>query len=146
MNKLNLYLLLNLPSAFMCGVRVTKLNKESCSTSLKHKWINKNPFKSIFWAVQGMAAELSTGLLLNYHLKNRKSKYSMLVIKNESSFHKKATGKIIFECFDTELILDTIKRSDEQNLPQTVTLTSKGVNEKGIVVSEFSFLWSIKKK
>ena len=57
--KLNLFLVFNLPSAYLCGVRVQWIDQEKCHVGVRHKWINKNPFKSMFWAVQGMAAELS---------------------------------------------------------------------------------------
>ncbi|MCH1548000.1 MAG: thioesterase, partial [Flavobacteriaceae bacterium] len=59
--KYILFLLFDLPSAFFCGVRLTHLDNNNCNVIIKHSWFNKNPFKSIFWAAQGMAAELSTG-------------------------------------------------------------------------------------
>ena len=62
--KINTFTMLKLPSAFFTGVRVKKISKTSCTTCVKLKWINQNPFKSMFWAVQGMAAELSTGALV----------------------------------------------------------------------------------
>ncbi|HEA31083.1 MAG TPA: thioesterase, partial [Leeuwenhoekiella sp.] len=52
-----------LPSAWICGVRVQTIGRNTCTTTVRHRWINQNPFKSMFWAVQGMAAELSTGVL-----------------------------------------------------------------------------------
>ena len=60
----NLYIFFKLPSVWWCGIRVKSVNEETCLVGVKHMWINQNPFKSMFWAVQGMAAELSTGLLL----------------------------------------------------------------------------------
>jgi hypothetical protein len=32
--------------------------------SVKHRWINQNPFNSMYFAVQAMAAELATGALV----------------------------------------------------------------------------------
>ena len=59
----NTFLMMKLPSAYLCGVRLKSVNNETCVTTVKYKWINQNPFNSMFWAVQGMAAELSTGAL-----------------------------------------------------------------------------------
>ena len=59
--KLNTYIIFKLPSAFLCGVRTQFINSEKCIVTVKHRWINQNPFKSMFWAVQGMAAEFATG-------------------------------------------------------------------------------------
>ena len=49
-----------LPAAYLCGVRTKHIDNETCIVGVTHKWVNKNPFKSMFWAVQGMAAEFST--------------------------------------------------------------------------------------
>ena len=59
-----------LPSAWFCGVRVDSLNNNSCTVRVKHNFLNKNPFNSLFWAVQGMAAEMPAGLLLQEKIKS----------------------------------------------------------------------------
>ena len=48
-----------LPSAWWSGVRLHEITVEKCVVSVRHRWINQNPFKSMFWAVQGMAAEMT---------------------------------------------------------------------------------------
>ena len=40
------------------------LNDEKCIISVRHNWFNSNPVKSLYWAVQGMASELATGLAI----------------------------------------------------------------------------------
>ena len=85
----NLYNFFKLPSVWWCGIRVKSVNEESCLVSVKHRWINQNPFKSMFWAVQGMAAELSTGLLLMNEIARTKKSFSMLVLNNKANFSKK---------------------------------------------------------
>ena len=84
--KLNFFVALNLPSAFLCGVRIKSINQSSCITSVRHKWINKNPFKSMYWAVQGMSAELATGALIIIKLKELNKKISMLVVSNDAQY------------------------------------------------------------
>ena len=59
-SKINMFTFMKLPSAWWCGVRLQYIDEKKATTTVKHKWINQNPFKSMFWAVQGMAAELST--------------------------------------------------------------------------------------
>ena len=63
-SKFNTFLFFKLPSAFICGVRVKAINEKHCVVSVKHRWINQNPFNSMYFAVQAMAAELSTGALV----------------------------------------------------------------------------------
>ena len=133
-----------LPAAWICGVRVDSLNEDKCVVRVKHRWINQNPFKSLFWAVQGMAAEMAGGLLLMNKINKSGQSIAMLLVGSSSVFTKKATGKILFTYDQGEdldkLIIDTVTTK----LPQTITIKTKGVNEKGDVVSEFSFDWSIK--
>ena len=62
--KINFFTLFKLPSAYFCGIKVKSITEEKSMVTVKHRWINQNPFKSMFWAVQGMAAELSTGILV----------------------------------------------------------------------------------
>jgi hypothetical protein len=133
-----------LPAAWICGVRVDSLIEDKCVVRVKHRWINQNPFKSLFWAVQGMAAEMAGGLLLMNKINKSGQSIAMLLVGSSSVFTKKATGKILFTYDQGEdldkLIIDAVTTK----LPQTITIKTKGVNEKGDVVSEFSFDWSIK--
>jgi len=69
---------------------------------------------------------------------------SMLVANNKSTFTKKATGRITFTCNQGHLIKETIQKAIDTMEGQTVWLTSTGLNEEGIQVSEMQFEWTIK--
>tara|TARA_B110000902_G_scaffold78948_1_gene93969 strand:+ start:170 stop:625 length:456 start_codon:yes stop_codon:yes gene_type:complete len=144
--KVNLFMLLKLPLAYLGGVRVKTLSDEEATVKISHKWMNQNPFQSMFWAAQGMAAEMSTGVLVMKAIEDAKEKVSMLVTHQEANFYKKATGKIIFTCAGGKEISEAIKASKETKEGQVVVLTSEGKNEEGLVVSQFSFEWSLKVK
>jgi hypothetical protein len=144
--KLNTFLFLKLPSAFICGVRVKTIDKSQCIVSVKHRWINQNPFKSMYFAVQAMAAELSTGALVIAGIKQSGKNISMLVASNRSTFTKKATGRINFTCQDGHLIDEAIKNTLATGEGQTFWMKSIGVNEKGEQVSVFEFEWTVKAK
>lgn len=135
-----------LPLAWLSGMRVCALRATTCQVSIKHKWLNQNPFQSMFWAAQGMAAEMSTGVLVMQEIANSKRKVSMLVTHQEGSFFKKATGKIIFSCKGGAQIREAIQQSIKTGEGQVVVLASEGVNERGVVVSNFKFHWSLKVK
>ena len=144
--KLNSFLMFKLPAAFICGVRVKAIDHRQCLVSVKHRWINQNPFKSMYFAVQAMAAELSTGALVIAGIKQSGKNISMLVASNKSAFTKKATGRINFTCQDGHLIDEAIKNTLATGEGQTFWMTSKGVNEIGEQVSVFEFEWTIKVK
>lgn len=144
--KINQFLLVKLPLAWLAGVRVKSMNNNSVTVTVKHKWINQNPYKSMFWAVQGMAAELTTGVLMMKAINNSGKRISMLVTNQQGSFTKKGTGLLHFECNEGDLIDEAIKKSIDTKEGQTITLNAKGIDSTGDVVSNFSFEWSIKVK
>lgn len=133
-----------LPAAYWCGVRVKEINKTGCITTVKYRWFNQNPFKSMYFAVQLMAAELSTGALVMSKIKTSNRPISMLVGSQKSEFHKKVTGKVSFLCNDVHLIDKAIKHTIATGEGQEVSLRSIGTNTQGEVVSEMVFDWRIK--
>ncbi|WP_223034115.1 DUF4442 domain-containing protein [Hanstruepera marina] len=145
-SKINLFNLFKLPAAFFTGIRVKAINESSCTVSVKHRWVNQNPFKSMFWAVQGMAAELTTGALVMAKIKHSGRNISMLVLSNNASFTKKATGRITFLCNDGEKVDEAITKSIKTGEGQTVWMKSVGTNSDGVEVSTFNFEWTIKVK
>ena len=135
-----------LPAAYLTGVRVKSISENSCETTVKHRWINQNPFKSMFWAVQGMAAELSTGAMLMSKIQRSNRKISMLVASNKASFSKKARGRINFSCYDGELIDAAIQNAISSSEGQTIWMKAVGKDDEENVVSVFEFEWTIKVK
>ncbi len=145
-SKFNTYTFFKLPSAWWCGVRLKALNNKSCVTSVKLGWRNQNPFKSMFWAVQGMAAELSTGAIVIAAIKKSNKKISMLVLNNSANFSKKAVGRITFICEDGDKLLATIEKTVTSGEGETVWMKTIGTDEQGDVVSTFNFEWTLKVK
>jgi hypothetical protein len=70
----------------------------------------------MYFAVQAMAAELSTGALVISKIKESKRNISMLVANNTSNFTKKATGRITFTCTDGDLIEAAIQQREQVKL------------------------------
>ena len=145
-SSLNKFLFFKLPSAYLCGVRVKQIDENECVVTVKHRWINQNPFNSMYFAVQAMAAELSTGALVMLEIQKRGKKISMLVANNKSNFSKKATGRITFTCRDGALADKAIQEAIASGEGQTFWMKSIGTNEKGEQVSEMDFEWSVRTK
>ena len=146
-SSIHLFMLKELPAAYFAGVRVERLSTEQAKTRVKHRWINQNPFKSIYFAVLAMAAELSTGVLVMQAIRNSSKKFSMLVVENQSVFHKKATGKITFTCDDgNKLSAEMEACQNAENNARSFWMTSIGKNQQGEEVAAFHFKWSIKQK
>lgn len=144
--KLNYFLAFKLPSAFLTGVRTKFIDNHKCVVVVKHRWINQNPFNSMFWAVQGMAAELATGALLMMKIKASNNSISMLVVNNKASFSKKAKGVITFSCTQGAVVDAAIEEAISTGKGQRFFLTTSGVDQNGDEVSSFEFEWSVKLK
>lgn len=144
--KINLFLLTKLPSAYLCGVRLKNISTKESTTSVKFKWINQNPFGSMFWAVQGMAAELATGALVMQKIQESGKNISMLVASNNARFTKKAKGRITFICKDGAMLDTVIAKVIESEEGQIIVMNVVGINEEGIEVSSFNFEWTLKLK
>jgi len=145
-SKINSFTFFKLPSCWWCGVRVKSITEEKCVVSVKHKWFNQNPFNSMYFAVQAMAAELSTGALVMSYIQESNTKVSMLVANNEATFTKKATGRITFVCNDGPDIKEAIEKTVATGEGQTVWMEAQGMNADGIQVSKFRFEWTVKRK
>ena len=148
MNKfqLHLFLFLKIPISWIAGVRLKEMNDEICITKVKFRWLNQNPFNSMFWAVQGMAAEFSTGFLCAEKIRKSGKKISMLVVHNQAEFTKKAVGRVTFSCLQGKELDAVLQKAIETGEGQTLTLFSEGKDQKGDLVSKFAFTWSFKVK
>ena len=144
-NQINKWMLFKLPAAWLTGVRISSISDTKCEVKVRFKWINQNPYRSMFWAVQGMAAELTTGMLLTKSIQESNTNISMLLVGNKSNFYKKAVGKIKFICDEGEVAKELINLT-KKNITHKAWLKAKGIDETGDIVSEFDFEWSCKKR
>jgi hypothetical protein len=100
----------------------------------------------MYFAVQAMAAEMSTGMLAYGQIHRRNPSISMLVVGMEAKFHKKAVGKIAFTCVDGHAIAESIETAISTGTAQTIRCYAVGMNEANEMVAEFWFVWSFKPK
>ncbi|HEY6503416.1 MAG TPA: DUF4442 domain-containing protein [Chitinophagaceae bacterium] len=142
--KFRVFLLSKLPSAYFTGVRVREITEKKCMVSVPYKWFSKNPFRSTYFASLAMAAEMSTGALSMAHIYKRKPSVSMLLVKLEAEYYKKATGRTTFTCEDGELIQQAIEDSIATGEGRSVRARSTGINEQGETVAQFFITWSFK--
>lgn len=141
-----IYLLKSLPMAYIAGIRVKELSDSKAITTVKFGWLTQNPFRSMYFACQAMAAEMSTGLLVMNSIYNSTPSVSMLIIQNKATYFKKAIGKITFTCSDGDHVNKIIAKVKQGGEGITTDLKSIGIDEEGDIVAEFIFTWSLKAK
>jgi len=142
--KFRMFLLSRLPNAFFAGLRIRDLDETSCRVTVPYKWFTKNPFRSTYFACLSMAAEMSTGALCLVHLHKRNPPVSMLVVKTEAEYFKKAVGKTSFICDDGLKIKECIEQAVQTGEGKMIRARSVGKNSEGVAVAEFFITWSFK--
>jgi hypothetical protein len=144
--KFRMFLLSKLPSAYFSGVRVKSLDENKCEVTVPFKWFSQNPFRSTYFACLSMAAEMSTGALALGHLYKRKPAVSMLVVRTEGEYFKKAVDKTTFICEEGSQIKRMIEEAVESGEGRTIRAKTIGKNKAGELVAEFFITWSFKSK
>ena len=144
--KFRLFMLMNLPMAFIAGLRVMHFDFKSAVISVPYNGVNKNPFRSTYFAVLSMAAEMSTGLLAMMLVKDARPAISMLVTGVEGAFIKKAVGTTFFECRDGMALADAVEQCIISGRGITLRTLSIGTNEGGEEVARFYITWSFRVK
>lgn len=144
--KFRLFLLSKLPSAYFSGVRVRYVDEEKCVVNVPFKWFSTNPFRSTYFACLAMAAEMSTGVLAMAHTYQQSPAVSMLVLKVEGNFMKKATGITTFTCDDGRLVTQLVNEAMASGKATTAIMRSTGRNASGETVAEFAITWTFKVK
>jgi hypothetical protein len=146
-NKMRFYFftLFRLPSLWFWGIRVIQIDEKICVIKIGYSWFTKNPFKSIYFSALAGAGELSTGLLVQNKV-NETGYISMLVVKAESHFLKKAIGNVFFTCDEGDKVNSAFKKLQKSGDNVILELHSKGYNEEGVEVANFLFTWSLKKR
>ena len=144
--RYRLFTLMKLPAAFIAGVMVREVDENKCRVTVPFKWLTQNPFRSTYFACLSMAAEMSTGILAMAQIYKRKPSVSMLVVKVESEYFKKASGRTQFICEDGAKFTEAVEESIRTGEARTVQARSIGTNANGEQVAAFTITWSFKAK
>ena len=141
-----MFLFAKIPSAYFAGVRIKNIDEKKCEVTVPFKWFSQNPFRSTYFACLSMAAEMSTGALAMAYIYKLDPPVSMLVVKTEAEYFKKATGKTLFTCEEGLMIKETIEHAIQTGESKTIRARSVGKNSEGVTIAEFFITWSFKVK
>ena len=140
--KFRLFSLVSMPSARFAGVRLDRIDDEACITSIPGGWRSQNPFRTVYWAAQGMSAELATGAPPFAMSRAMSEKLRMFVVGTEATFTKRAKGRITFTCDEVSAARNAIEQSRVSGESVECDLRSIGRDSSGGVVSEWVFKWN----
>ena len=146
----SLFFLFNVPMIWLSGIKLKHLDTKKAITKIPfrlfYRWQNKNPFKSIYFAVQCIGAEISTASVVALAIEGHKPSFAYIVTKMESQYFKKATGTTTFTCNDGDKIFSAVNKALKTKKGVEIEAKSTGTLEDGTIVSEFHFTWSIKQR
>lgn len=140
------YLLRHLPLAYIAGVKTRYVNFQEAEIYMKFRWINQNPFGSIYFAALCMGGEFSTGIIAQAIILNSDAKMSMLLLNIEANFIKKAKGVVVFKCFDGPSLNSAIESAINSIEATECTAYSEAINEYGDVIATFRCKWAFRLK
>ncbi|MEQ9467239.1 MAG: thioesterase [Ekhidna sp.] len=136
----------SLPMGWIAGLRVRELDSGKCTTSVPFKYLTKNPFKSTYFAVQSMAAELSTATPCLLAVTGKKPSIAFIIVDLKATFSKKATDRVYFTCEDGAKAFEAVEKCIQTGESVAATFKTIGKMKDGTIVSEFEFTWSFKQR
>ena len=138
------YLWTQLPLAALAGLRLDSLDDESCTVSLPGGFRTKNPFGTMYFAAQAMAAELSTGVPALLLTRGSPHSIAFIVREVRGVFTKKIQGRGRFTFKDIPAMQAVVAATGEEGT--TFVARSEGRDGEGNVASAFEITWSFKKR
>ena len=144
--KLAAFMGAKLPLGLLAGLRIRALDADRCVVTVRYRWMTTNPFRSTYFAALAMAAEMSTGTLGLSLVRAAPDPVSMLIVKLEGEFVKKAVGLTTFTCTAGPAVQAAVIEALQTGEGVTVDAETIGTDEAGDVVARFTFTWSFRKK
>ena len=125
------------------GMKIESLDESGCRVVLEDRFWIRNPFGSVFWAVMGMAAELSTGALVYAYVSETNIKYILTGVKGE--FLKKVKGKSFYFCHSGQEVERQLRALNDPGETFTISLPVTAHDQAGQMVASFEFYWQLKR-
>ncbi len=144
--KFPLFMLKSLPMGWIAGLRIRELDQHKCVTSVPFKYLTKNPFKSTYFAVQSMAAELSTATPCLLAITGKTPSIAFIIVDIKATFSKKASARVYFTCEDGPKAFEAVEKCIKTGESTEATFKTVGKMKDGTIVSEFEFTWSFKQR
>lgn len=142
--KMAAFMFAKLPLGLAAGLRIDEIDGHHCSVSLPFGWRTQNPFRSIYFAAQAMAAEMSTGALGLLAIQSSGESVASLITGMEAEYTKKANRRTTFTCNDGDRLFAAVAETIETGEPVELTAETVGTMPDGTVVAKFRFKWSFK--
>ncbi len=130
----------------LSGIKMIQLDETASVSEVPMRWGNKNPFNSMYFAVQSMAAELSTAAPILMALKGSDADIALIIVDLKAEFVKKAQSKVTFSCVEVDKITNAVAQLKCAGDIATVTARTTGRDVDDNEVASFYFTWSFRRR
>ena len=142
--KFRAFTVKDLPLAAAAGISVDHIDDNVCKVGMPGGWRTQNPFKSTYWAAQGMAAEAASGMLPFIYCEAAPEKVNMILGSCDAKFTRQCVGRSVFVCEAGHQVRDAIASTIETGKRVWCETKVQGFDSEGEQVSEWTFTWSFK--
>jgi len=133
-----------MPLGTFAGLRCSKMERGVAEVTLPGGWRTQNPFGVMYWAAQGMAAEMATGLL-GYALCQAAPVPVRMILKDcAGEFTRMCKGRARFVFEDGDKIEAAIRSTLASGETENISVKVRGFDRAGEQVSEWTFTWSFR--
>lgn len=144
--KQKLFYLKSLPMGLISGIKLIYLDETKSVSEVPFRWRNKNPFRSMYFAVLSMAAELSTAAPVMLALKDFDADVALIIVELKVDFVKKAQSKTTFTCTEYSRIHATLAQLKQAEDTAAITIKTTGRDISDEEVATFYFTWSFRRR
>ena len=141
-----LYLWARLPLAACAGLSLRRLDDTACTVALPGGWRTQNPFRSMYFAAQAMAAEMSTGAPAMMLAEGASASVSMLVREVRGVFTRRIQGDASFTFEDLAGMRAAVDRAVATGESESFVARSVGRAKDGGAAAAFEITWSFKRR
>lgn len=140
------YISVKMPLLALSRARVRALDLTYAETQLPFALTNRNPFGSMYFAAQMMAAEMAIGALVLLHNENHSQNFSPIVRHIDVVFQRAAYEKITFRCDEGVRVARLLERALRTGERVEDVFTVIGSTEKEGDVMKAHLTWSVRHK
>ena len=135
---------ISMPLGSFAGLKIVDITSETCRVRLPGGWRTQNPFKSTYWAAQGMAAEMATGVIPSAYVRASQIPIRMILAGTEARFKKMCKSESVFEHKAGDVVREAMSETLRTGKSVECKLDSHGFDAEGDCISEWSFIWSFR--
>ncbi len=137
-----------IPLIFFCRPRVINISNQTLEIKIKLNRKTRNHLNSMYFGVLSIGADLTGGFLAMQHIRNKKSKITLIFKDFHADFLKRAEGDVHFICDEGEKIKKLVDAADSTNERQNLPINIRAIVPRisNDSVANFILTLSLKKK